>query len=786
LITNFDNMRILTTIAALSMIFDTFLAQQQYTGYVTDNFNCYTGSYSQPASIVNSQQKISIVGSFMSLNTSNAIGRNGSNVSALFGNQLTKYREHRSGGYFMKNLSLDLFAFSYELNHKQALGYSFRIRQFGNINGLDKIWTKAIHSKYDLETPLNTPIGMKNFEFQQFIFNEHRFNYAHVLKDDGENFFKAGIALKLVNGIDAVYLHANSGTMQFTDPQSSNAQFTNTEFQYGRAEKKNAFTSRKLGIGTDIGFVYEFRPDHKTYRYDMDGEKNIERYDKVKYKYKIGASITDIGRVKFTKDTNSYDFTAGNIKENATYISTLGINTNINNSFSLFKNFDSIAKHGTKQAVQKKTFAMNLPTSLNLQFDYHFIKSFYFSYNLTLPLLLKSDPNKSYSVALHTVSARIEKAQYSLIIPITMQRSSLIQVGIASRYSFKNIPLSFFIGSNNINNFLGSRARFTRNIFMGAVFNVRYEVPKDTDGDKISDLLDECMYDPGPAELKGCPDTDSDGIPDKNDYCIYTFGPKEKNGCPDSDGDGIIDLDDQCPEQAGLAVHYGCPDKDKDGVIDVADRCPDVPGIELNNGCPFENQMCCSDNDGDGISNKVDKCPEVSGSVYNNGCPIDQSNIDKIDLNKQKEKLDPNNTIDKVKEIKVEKINVQDGTVVKKVDYSQVIERLNVFFDYDDATLTAKYEEQIRALIKKYPILLKGKYKMRIVGHTDNDGSDTYNLILSKKRAETVRRKIEALGVDYDLIEVLYYGENKPLKSNENDENKQFNRRVEILIEPLD
>jgi outer membrane protein OmpA-like peptidoglycan-associated protein len=761
-----------------------YIAQQQYTGYTNDNYNGYTGSYNQPASIVNSVQKLSLTGSIMNLYTSNAIGKNGSVLSKVFGNEQSKYRSHNSPGYFMKNLSLDIFAISYEIDSKHAIGYSFRTRQFGNVNGIDKTWSKAIHDEFDMTKPLNTNIALKNYEFQQFIFNEHRFNYAQVIKDDGENLFKAGVALKLINGIDAVYLHANSGNMQFTDTNSSKANFVNTDFEYGRAEKKNAFSSRKLGIGFDLGFVYEFRPDHKDFRYDMDGKKNIERYDKVKYKFKIGGSITDIGRVKFTKDTNTYNFKAGNIHEKSDYMSSLGFNSNFEGGFSLFKNFDTIAKHGTKSSNQKKTFKMNLPTSLNLQFDYHFIKAIYFNYSVSLPLYLKSDANKSYSVALHTVSARIEKGRYSIILPVTMQRSSLIQFGIAGRFTLNKIPLSLFAGSNNINHILGSRAKFTRNIFVGLALNLRHTVPSDKDGDKISDSYDACPYDPGLAELNGCPDTDGDGIPDKNDYCIYTFGPKEKHGCPDSDNDGIIDLDDQCPDQAGLAVHYGCPDRDKDGVIDVADRCPDEPGIELNNGCPFENQGCCSDNDGDGVSNKVDKCPEVSGSVYNNGCPIDKNNIDKIDLKKSKEKLDPNNTIQKVDEIKVEKTNVQDGVVVKKVDYSQVIERLNVFFNYDDATLTDEYEAQIRALIKKYPIIVNGKYKIRIVGHTDNDGSDTYNLILSKKRAETVRRKFEGLGVDYDLIEVLYYGENKPLKSNENDENKKFNRRVEILIEP--
>ena len=74
------------------------------------------------------------------------------------------------------------------------------------------------------------------------------------------------------------------------------------------------------------------------------------------------------------------------------------------------------------------------------------------------------------------------------------------------------------------------------------------------------------------------------------------------------------------------------------------------------------------------------------------------------------------------------------------------------------------------------------QYQIIIIGHTDNDGEENYNLILSKKRAETVRRKIEAFGAKNDQIELYYYGEWKPLKDNNNKEQKGFNRRVEIQV----
>ncbi len=754
-------------------------SQNNYTGYSSDNSNGYTGSYFQPASIVNSVNKWSFAGSFASFGTNNYLGRNASILSIANGNQQDKYKKHSSFGYNADNYNIDILSFHYEINHKNALGYSFRTRYFENISGLPKELTKADFNDFDSTTALNTPFTFKNLNVSQFLFNEHRFNYARVLIDDEDRMLKVGGAFKILNGIDATFFHANSGTIEFNQQFSPYVVFKDTEIQYGRAEKKNQFSSRKVGLGFDIGAVYEFRPDKKDYYYDMDGEKHIERYDESKYLYKIGVSITDIGRVKFSKDQASYNFTPSSTTFDIRRIYDI----NIQQNGGLFKKFDDVATLGTKSADQKETFNMNLPTSLNLQFDYHFKKNIFFNYAGVFPLRLNSDPSKVYFRTIQTFTARIERKNWSFMLPISFQRNATVQLGISGRYGLKKYPIQLFAGTYNINNFLGARAKYSTSAFVGILIVNRYKVPSDVDGDLISDEKDACMYDPGLAKFKGCPDIDADGIPDKEDYCIYTPGTREKNGCPDADKDGIIDLDDQCPEEPGLAIHYGCPDRDKDGVIDVADRCPDVPGIELNNGCPFENQGCCSDNDGDGISNTVDKCPEISGSVYNNGCPIDSSNLEKIKLKEEKKDKDPNNTIDKTEVIK-DKVKIeptQEGTVLTKpFDRTGEIESINIYFNVDDATVLPEYDLLIRKLAAYN--FKDGKYKLVMIGHTDNDGADNYNLILSKKRAETVRRKFESNKVDYDLITVYYYGENKPVKSNDNDENKKFNRRVEVIV----
>lgn len=72
--------------------------------------------------------------------------------------------------------------------------------------------------------------------------------------------------------------------------------------------------------------------------------------------------------------------------------------------------------------------------------------------------------------------------------------------------------------------------------------------------------------------------------------------------------------------------------------------------------------------------------------------------------------------------------------------------------------------------------------KIKIVGHTDSDGSDADNLTLSKKRAESVKSSLEKdFGLDASRMETDGKGESQPIDKNENAVGKANNRRVEFI-----
>ncbi len=777
-------MKPLLGILALLFTYPVF-SQQLFTGLMTDNYVSSNVASYNPSSIVDSKSKISIGLNYCQNTISNFVARPyGVYLSYQEYSPFSKARfdEHSKPGYRNYNANFDVLNFKYEIDHKNAIGYSLRMRSYKLVSGIGDVWSQNAAIGYDQKEQLNVPEDMSGFSLSRVDFTEHVLVYARTILEEKTRFLKAGISIKLLNGLIGDYFYVNSGTYAFTDSMSSNAQITGLDADFGRYENGNQNFFRNSGLGFDLGATYEIRPDSDLQYYEMDGRKKNVRYDINKYKIKLAASITDIGSIRFMKNTSSYNFTNSSTNADMT---KLFRNTDFTgNNFKYVEDYlQNPQAGGVKSDQQEAEYRFTLPTTFHLMVDYRIKKDLYVNYNASVPIYLASDKTKTNHVFIQTITPRIEKAKYAIMLPLSMQGNGTFYLGLAGRIYRSRI--SVFGGSNNISLFYGQKASLSHNFFVGFAFNFLYEMPSDIDMDKVSDEKDACPDDYGLYEYQGCPDTDGDEIPDKEDFCIYHKGTRETNGCPDGDGDGIIDMNDMCPSVPGLGVHYGCPDRDYDGVIDMADQCPDVPGIELNNGCPFENPGCCMDNDGDGVSNNADKCPDHAGSVYNDGCPIDSLNINKIKLQDQKSKLDPNHAGEQIRVLKnndtIRNLITSQEELSKLLKSKNILREHNVYFEHDQATLT---DDELRLFDQFFrEASYADGVSLMVIGHTDKDGSLDYNLILSKKRAETVKRKLIEYGFPADKIELYYFGETKSLhKGSYSKEQKRMDRRVEIKL----
>ena len=224
-------------------------------------------------------------------------------------------------------------------------------------------------------------------------------------------------------------------------------------------------------------------------------------------------------------------------------------------------------------------------------------------------------------------------------------------------------------------------------------------------------------------------DTDGDGVYDDEDRCPGTppGTPVDARGCPlDSDNDGVTDDKDRCPgTPAGIQVDAaGCPlDSDGDGVFDYQDLCPGTP-----RGQKVDAKGCSLDSDHDGVPDGDDACPgtPAGAKVDAKGCWV----LEGVTFDTASAKIRPTSS----------------GRLDRAAD-----------------------------VLKSNPVL-----RVEVQGHTDNVGRAAYNQKLSEARAKAVRQYLIGKGVAADRMTAVGYGLNRPTATNDTEQGRAQNRRVEL------
>lgn len=141
------------------------------------------------------------------------------------------------------------------------------------------------------------------------------------------------------------------------------------------------------------------------------------------------------------------------------------------------------------------------------------------------------------------------------------------------------------------------------------------------------------------------------------------------------------------------------------------------------------------DTDNDGVPDSTDRCPTVAGVAANNGCP-------------------------EVKE------------PVPTFVYPSIL------FELNSSVLKTEYYEVLDGVardLKKYPDVM-----LHIGGHASAEGTDKRNLTLSEDRATAIKTYLVNAGVKAENLMTKGYGESMPVASNDTEEGRQMNRRVEV------
>jgi len=115
-----------------------------------------------------------------------------------------------------------------------------------------------------------------------------------------------------------------------------------------------------------------------------------------------------------------------------------------------------------------------------------------------------------------------------------------------------------------------------------------------------------------------------------------------------------------------------------------------------------------------------------------------------------------------------------------KIEFGKPVELKNIYFDFDKFELLSQSFEE---LDKLYMLIARNpNFLVDISGHTDSLGNPEYNLTLSENRAKSVTEYLVHKGVDRERLKFFGYGSTVPVATNETDEGRQENRRVEFVI----
>jgi outer membrane protein OmpA-like peptidoglycan-associated protein len=126
---------------------------------------------------------------------------------------------------------------------------------------------------------------------------------------------------------------------------------------------------------------------------------------------------------------------------------------------------------------------------------------------------------------------------------------------------------------------------------------------------------------------------------------------------------------------------------------------------------------------------------------------------------------------------------LRKNLLLKPIETGQAIRINNIFFETDKSVLKPESFFELDNLVKL--LLEHPQMQISILGHTDNSGSNEYNLKLSKARAQSVVDYLITKGITKERLSYEGYGETKPVSDNDTDEGKALNRRVEFIINKM-
>ncbi len=150
----------------------------------------------------------------------------------------------------------------------------------------------------------------------------------------------------------------------------------------------------------------------------------------------------------------------------------------------------------------------------------------------------------------------------------------------------------------------------------------------------------------------------------------------------------------------------------------------------------------------------------------------------------------PSSSLEVTGQVDASQVEIRAAEILTELDASAEPEGAvveipdTVLFDFDSAELKPEASEVLDRIVEVLELLPDATAQIR--GHTDDVGTEEYNLGLSQDRADAVRAYLVDAGIDASRLSTEGVGFAEPVASNDTDEGRARNRRVEVILPTVD
>ncbi len=510
--------------AALIIFSCTSTVRGQYNlGTATSNWSPINSMYLNPASIADCRERFVLDLFMVNAGLDNSLGSlndKGGLIGAINGGKtknLFEYSDRSTFSLLAPYVDVRGPGFMLSINPKHSIAVTTRMRGMNQLNNFDQTFYKTI-SDPTYTANGNYDFTSKNFNYTAHLWTELGFSYGAVLLDKGNNLLKAGITVRYLGGVGYIGLKGNNLDAHYSQGADS-FYASNTDLAFAsnllstRSAISNGLTNNSIlsqffgdkagsGLGGDIGLVYEFIDNPAKYKYNLNGPNGLIDHTQNRYKWRLSASITDMGSIKYKSDDNSI----ANVRGSG-YLTGHGISENVT-AFDEFRGY--AARQGFSADTDRVDTRVYMPSKLVLGIDYHVWRGIYANVTYIGSMAnARKFGNTAYNQI--TLTPRIDSRKFSIAVPLTYSMlSSSIKAGAALRFS------GFCFGSDDMLALFAS-GQYGFNFYLGGSIPIQKSKPKDSDGDGVADGQDKCPKNMGTWENRGCPDNSADEADDDDD-----------------------------------------------------------------------------------------------------------------------------------------------------------------------------------------------------------------------------------------------------------------------------